>query len=137
MSVLRRRRAVLSLALALLAAGTAVSANVMAREGDGDAPVAQTSLGGAELVAGPEGDVRSRLSAGAQLADIHLGGSRYNDLRAYDVRTGPDGTLYLLTGWSDCDFPERCYGFTARFDDHLVVESAISYADAYPGQLAI
>jgi hypothetical protein len=94
-------------------------------------------LGGAELVAGPDGKVENRIFPGARLADLKLGGSDAGDFRAYDVRAGSDGTVYLLTGWTDCDSVERCYGFVSRVDDDMVVDASDSYADAYPGQLAI
>jgi hypothetical protein len=124
-----------ALAVVVLAAGVAASARAVS--GGGDAPATQTHLGGAELVAGLDGNVRQQPFRGDRLADLHLGGSRYDDLHAYDVRTGSDGAVYLLTGASACDDVEDCFGFVVRVDDDMVVDAAIAYADVYPGQLAI
>src|SRR5690606_10767186 len=103
---------------------------------DAGVPTEQPRLGRAELVAGTEG-AAERPAFGIGLTDLRLGGSRWNDFRAYDVRTGDDDTLYLLTGWTGCDSVEDCYGIVARFDDDLVIDASPSFADAYPGQLAI
>lgn len=121
--------------LAIGAGGVAVAARALPEKGA--SPPEPVHLGGADLVAGPEGEVRHRPTRGAHLDSLDLGGSHYNDLRAYDIRAGSDGTLYLLTGWADCDAMERCYGFVTRFVDDLVADSSTSYADAYPGQLAV
>ena len=130
------RWAAAGLAVLLVGAGgIAVGARALPT-GD-DPPVTPTHLGGAELVAGPDG-LHARPTGGDRLVDLRFGKDRsYNDLRAYDVRTDFDGNLYLLTGWKDCDFEERCYGYVSRFDDDLAVDASTSYADVTPGQLTI
>ena len=129
------RWAAVGLAVAVIGTGAvAVTARTLPT-GD-DRPVEPARLGGAGLVAGPHGVV-DRPTSGDRLVDLRLGdGQSYNDFRAYDIRTGFDGNLYLLTGWVDCDI-QNCYGFVARMDDDMVVDASVRYADAHPGQLAI
>ena len=118
----------------VLAIVAAVSAGIVLR--DDDAPAETSSLGGAELLAGPDGP-EERPTPGDRLVDLRLGRDEaYNDFRAYDVRTDFDGNLYLLTGWAECD-NEDCYGFISRMDDDLVVEAAPRYSSVTPGQLAV
>jgi hypothetical protein len=100
-----------------------------------DGRVGGTALGGAELFAGGGDD--SNPWGGDRLADLRLSdGSPANDFRAYDVRSGLDGSLYLLTGTSDCDH-QSCYGVIARVNDNQIIDSIEDFWDAHPGQLAI
>jgi hypothetical protein len=132
----RMRWTVVALAVFLIGAGGVGVAARALPTGD-DSPIEPARLGGAELVAGSDG-VDDRPTRGDRLVDLRLGAERsYNDFRAYDVRTDFDGNLYLLTGWTDCDFEERCYGIVARFDDEMEIDAVDTYADAAPGQLSI
>ena len=129
-----RWAALVAVVVAVGVAGVVVSAREPSQ--GGDAPAVQTRLGGADLVGSPTGD-STRPAFGVGLAELRLGGSNADDFRAYDVRTGAEGSLYLLTGWTECDAVKRCYGVIARFGDDMVIDAAPSYADAYPGQLAV
>lgn len=132
----RMHWAAVALTVVVIGAGGVAVAN-RALPTDDDSPVEPARLGGAELLAGPDG-ADAQPAHGHHLVDLRFGKDlSYNDLRAYDVRTGLDGQLYLLTGWTDCDFVERCYGYVLRFDDDLAIDASKSYADAAPGQLAI
>src|ERR687893_131795 len=125
------------LAVVLLVGGIVrvVVAGGIGSPGEGT-PVVQDRLAGAELVAGLGGDARYA-GRGDQLADLRLGGPGYDDLRAYDVRTGADGTLFLVTGAAACDVIEDCYGWVVRTDGHTILGAPDSYADVAPGQAAV
>src|SRR5688572_10681323 len=87
------------------------------------------NLGGADLLA-DSGDVRQP-SAGDLLSDLD-----FDFVRAYDIRTSGDGGIYILTGIPGCD-EQHCSGTVVRVGNGMAIETASSFADAYPGQMAV
>ncbi len=133
----RPRWAALVAAVVLVTAGVAVSAIKVTGDDDVDrGPAERPELGDAEQLAGLGGDIRSEPRHGDRLVDLHLGGSDDYDLRAYDVRTGADGTIHLLTGWFDREHGEH-RGIVVRIDADLVVDTPVPYVDTRPRHLAV
>src|SRR5690606_7270529 len=121
----RMRWAVLAMATTVAAAAALIAATSL----QGDTSPKRANLGGADLLA-DSGDVRQP-SAGDRLSDLD-----FDFVRAYDIRTGGDGEIYILTGIPGCD-DRHCSGTVVRVGNGMAIETASSFADAWPGQLAI